>query len=85
MEKKRVWFTDVFKTVIQEHLIQTYALPQVPKNQYNNTEITNLIIFISLYGIYYITKGLEFSSSRAASQSNNEANSEVGSCWNNPP
>lgn len=52
MEKKTVWFTNIFKTVIQEHLIQIYALLQVPKNQYNNTEIINLIIFISLYGIY---------------------------------
>lgn len=52
MQSKTVWFTDVFKIVIQEHLIQIYALLQVPKNQYNNIEIINLIIFISLYWIY---------------------------------
>lgn len=52
MQNKGVWFTHVFKIVIQEHLIQIYALLQVPKNQYNNIEIINLIIFISLYWIY---------------------------------
>lgn len=52
MQNKTVWFTDVFKIVIQEHLIQIYALLQAPKNQYNNTEIINLIIFNSLYWIY---------------------------------
>lgn len=52
MQKNTLWFTDVFKILIQEHLIQIYALLQVPKNQYNNIEIINLIILISLYWIY---------------------------------
>lgn len=47
IQNKIVWFTNVFQVMIQKHLIQMHALLQVAKNQYK-TEITNLIIFISL-------------------------------------